>query len=134
MRANRAQLPSLPEENIIGASYYNTLTSCFEYKHGDHLSVHKALFNTDQGVPGVQWGATCRFDPDVRRTGTITNAIYDANMTPKTNNPDGNPGATRSGHFQKMYGWLSFPSTHYFASGTDNSVLFSQSQAFWQRY
>lgn len=135
VRRNRDQLPSLPEGNIIGASYWNkNYSSCYRYEHADHRTVHVALWYYDQGTPGVQWGATCKDDPDVARTGTITNEIYSANMSPMTSSPGSNPSATRTGHFQVMYGWLAFDPGGYWPSGTNNQVLFSQSQAFWQRF
>ena len=80
VRGNRSQLPNLPESNIIGASYYNKLASCYPYDHPDHLAAYRALYHYDQGTPGVQWGAACKDDVNVARTGQITDTIYHANM------------------------------------------------------
>lgn len=132
VRRDRHRLPDLPESDIVGAAYYSTHPSCYAYAHADHLSVHRAL-ERDQGVPGEQWVATCKHDPRAERELTITDEVYDANMAPRTSTPGDDPASARTGHFQQVYGWLAFDPGGYWPSGTDNDVLFSQSQAFWRR-
>lgn len=77
-RANTAAglFPLTTEYGVIGAAYYNSNPACSVYTHPDHLAVHTALWNTDFGLPGPQWGRTSQCDTDPHRDDTLPYNTY----------------------------------------------------------
>lgn len=144
VRAQRGiNISTLPERNIIGASYsnlYNTAASI--YAHHDHRAVSETLYNGRFGINTL--GATYLTDPDA-------NAFYSHPY------PGGNGASNREitsyaydmrgnyssgGYFQKSFGWLTGTvgsSTGSWEECTNTSVnpqkalIFCQQQAFWLR-
>ena len=54
VRRQRDRFPVQREDGVIGAAYYNDrYPGAWKYTHPDHLAVHRALFDTDQGLPGL---------------------------------------------------------------------------------
>lgn len=125
VRSKRAELfPDLPEYGVIGAAYHNPENSrCVFNDHPDHRAVAVALFHTDQGTPGPQWGRTCRFNQNVGRIDRIDDDTYDHAMYVDAN-------GYRHGFFQRAYGWLE----NVWAQGEDDATVWSRDQAFWIRY
>ena len=134
VRANRDRFPVQREDGVIGAAYYNShYPGAWRYAHPDHLAVHRALFDTDQGLPGRQWGLTAHSDPDAApphgRTGQTRPDIFAAAMSVA-------PAGQRTGLFQQAYGWLGFwpDGGRWPAPETDAEPGLSRTQTFWQRY
>ena len=129
----RPQLPLQQEYGIIGAAYYNASYPGPSYTHPDHHAVHLALWNTDFGLPGPQWGRTPHTDPDAAsphgRTDIVSPTTYEAVMAVGDN-------GQRLGALQQVYGWLAFEPDGYFHPGpavTDDGA-FARYQSFWQRF
>lgn len=116
-------LPSIPFYNIVGSFRNAGYPGCYVYNHGDHVAVHRSLWNTNFNV-SWQAAATCPSDPDVRRTGTMSNYAW--------NNIVGMDGVTRTGALQRHYGWLNGDKYGFKATTIKDSV-FSQTQKFWVR-
>jgi hypothetical protein len=115
-------LPDLPEADLVAAATYNDgrFEDCFVYANPDHLATHEALWLTDFGTPGGQYGRTCRADPDQSLVGTVRQ--YSAMDL---------AGTTRVGAMQVYYGWLydgPIP------AGNEAATAFSYDQAFWVRF
>jgi hypothetical protein len=56
-------------------------------------------------------------------------------VTPPPIDPETNPTATRTGVFQRSFGWLAFTANTYWpASQQPDVFLFSKSQDFWSRF
>lgn len=125
-------LPSLPEYAVIAASYSNFVTygdpryppppGCGKYEHLDHRAVHTAVYNTDFGTAGPQWGATALCDPDPGRTSKIDLGTHDHAF-------EKYPSSTNLGVWQRQYGWLfgGYPGYYTF---TDRYLQ----QRHWQRF
>jgi LmbE family N-acetylglucosaminyl deacetylase len=137
VRARRASLfPIENEYAVIGASYRNAVPDigCDVYDHPDHRAVHQALWSTDQGVPGPQWGRTCVNDPDVVATGGRIDVVDEDTFqrAMAVDAPEGDPakypGARRVGAFQVHYGWLTGTFWAYRGDEEDRR------QAFWRRF
>lgn len=113
---------TLPDYNIIGASYRNRArTACIQYDHPDHQAVHQALWDHDFGVTH-QWGATCASDPDSYRSGSVTaKGVDDAFKI-------GGDGKRIGAHVNN-YGWLASP--YYPIDLTTQRELFHKNQTFW---
>lgn len=124
-------LPQLPEYSLIATGYYNMVEgiNCRVYAHPDHRVIHEALWETDFGTPGPQWGRTCREDPDAKPGGTPFARVevtedYDQIM-------ELGPGDFyRIGPAQVYYGWLM---PDYWELGEDDTdeISFNKTQAFW---
>jgi hypothetical protein len=132
VRARRGSLfPRLPEYGVIAASYRNTDPRCPVYDHTDHRAVHVAVFRTDQGTPGPQWGRTCIHDPDVARGGRVNEVDEDIfqfamGVSAPAIDPSRYPNARRTGAFQVHYGWL---------QGSYWPIAWrDRRQAFWRRF
>lgn len=116
-------LPALPEWSLVGASFYNdSYPNCVSYAHPDHRAVHEALWNTNFGTRGPQYGRTCRSDPDSGRVDYVDQyGMLDTS------------GSTRVGAAQVYYGWLRGDAP--WPSGShDDVAAWSQNQAFWIRH
>lgn len=123
--------PVQKEYAVIGASYLNSSYAGVPYVHVDHRAVHVALWSTDQGVPGPQWGRTPATDPDVAATGGRTNHITPATyQTAMALDPT---TGRRIGVLQAAYGWLG-PAEGWALGETDATVFFSRQQSFWRRF
>lgn len=123
--------PVQKEYAVIGASYFNSSYAGVPYVHADHRAVHVALWSTDQGVPGPQWGRTPATDPDVAATGGRTNHITPATyQTAMALDPT---TGQRIGVLQAAYGWLG-PAEGWALGETDATVFFSRQQSFWRRF
>lgn len=137
-RIRSSSLPVTAADDIVGASYFNSSDAAYYlYDHGDHKAVRDALWDTDQKVPGPQWGRTVPSDPSRAVTVEIDDETYCAAMcvTPPPIDPDKNPTARRTGVFQRSFGWLAFTSNTYWpASQQPDVFLFSKSQDFWSRF
>lgn len=141
VRARRNELfPLTREYGVIAASYSNLRADlgCDVYSHPDHRAVHEAIWTTDQGTPGPQWGRTCVNDPDVRGTGGRVEDV-DADTFARamavdapTWDPSRHPDARRRGAFQIHYGWLR--PAYWEASSRDGTAQFDRRQAFWRRF
>lgn len=134
VRRHRDRFPVQREYGVIGAAYYNDrYPGAWRYTHPDHLAVHRALFDTDQGLPGPQWGLTAHSDPDAApphgRIGQTSPDVFAAAMSVA---PDGQ----RTGIFQRAYGWLGFwpGDGRWPAHETDAEPGVSRSQTFWERF
>ncbi|MGH8903132.1 MAG: hypothetical protein ACRDYA_16040 [Egibacteraceae bacterium] len=125
VRSERSKLfPTLPEYGVIGSAYLNPSDSrCVFNDHPDHRAVAVALFRTDQGTPGPQWGRTCRHDPDVSQIARVDNDTYHHAMYVDAR-------GFRHGFFQRAYGWLS----DVWPRGEDTQTIWSLDQAFWARF
>ena len=145
VRRMRGRLPVHTEDDIVGSAYYNPgFTGSVPYGHPDHYAVQLALFETDQGTPGPQWGRTVPGDPNLRRRAFVDTATYCAVMCtdPLPIDPYGSPVAIRTGAYQRVYGWLAFcslpgrpaPNTFWPASFEPSESVFSQAQDFWRRF
>jgi hypothetical protein len=125
VRANvRGFLPVTQEYGAIGAAYFNADNPGPIYTHPDHRAVHRALWDTDFGLPGPQWGRTTDSDPDVARTSEVTPETYRQAM-------EVGAGGQRLGAVQQVYGWLGAPAEGFPTTPGD---LFARVQAFWQRF
>ncbi|MGH9166147.1 MAG: hypothetical protein ACRDZW_11660 [Acidimicrobiales bacterium] len=134
----RTHLPVSVEDDAVAAGYWNRdYPGSTVYEHRDHRAVHQALWSTDHGLPGPQWGRTARSDPDAVRAGrtaVMDAAVYDAAMavSPPPPDPAVNPAARRIGSLQRCYGWLR---EDYWPGGElDDTGVFSRSQTFWSRF
>jgi hypothetical protein len=145
VRRMRKRLPVRDEDDVVGSAYYNPgFAGSVPYSHPDHFAVQRALFQTDQGTPGPQWGRTVPGDPNRRRRAFVDNATYCAVMctNPLPIDPWGNASAIRTGAYQRVYGWLAFCSipgrtggnTFWPASFEPSESVFSQAQDFWRRF
>lgn len=130
VRDNRALLginSTLPNHNLIGASYWNkSYAGCYVYPHSDHRAVHEALWDIDFNV-GYQAVASCESDPDASRTEWVTYAHFDDAFDTS--------GSTRLGEHVVHYGWLQSGNPGYWRgdySGQDE--LFHRKQVFWVRF
>lgn len=134
----RVHLPVHEEGDVVAASYWNRDDpGSLVYLHRDHRAVHEALWATDQGLPGPQWGRTSHGDPDAATQGTTATVdadIYDAAMAvdPPPADPIVNPDALRTGAFQRCYAWL--VDAYWPAGERDEATLFSRTQTFWARF
>lgn len=134
----RVHLPVHDEGDVVAAGYWNRDDpASMYYVHPDHRAVHEALWHTDQGLPGPQWGRTSHGDPDAAargRTDVVAADIYRAAMgvEPPPADPALNPGAWRRGAFQHCYAWLQ--DAYWPAGERDGSTLFSRTQTFWARF
>lgn len=133
-RRIRAQrFPVTAEDDIVGGSYYVSAAAAAagqgaKYDHPDHHSVHVALWNTDQGVPGPQWGRTGDLDPDRAPDGVwfMSPAAFEAAIR-----LDGaGPSAQRIGAFQVAYGWLWEGAWPY----CEEFCFLSRKQVLWKRH
>lgn len=140
VRSRRAQLfPLTKEYGVIAASYSNLRRDigCEVYDHPDHRAVHAAIWSTNQGTPGPQWGRTCVNDPDVRGTGgrieEIDSDTFSAalGVDAPSWDPARYPDARRRGAFQVHYGWLR---PAYWESGRGGTTQMDKRQAFWRRF
>ena len=138
VRARRRQLfPRLKEYGVLAASYRNVDPRCLVYDHPDHRAVHVAVYNTDQGTRGPQWGRTCLYDPDVAAGGRVEEMApdvfeYALGVEARSIDPARYPNAVRTGVFQVHYGWLI---GDYWAAHGDGAETFGdRKQAFWARY
>lgn len=137
-RLRHDHLPVQQEGDVVAASYWNRDDpGSLVYVHPDHRAVHEAVWATDHGLPGAQWGRTSHGDPDAAahgRTAVVDRDIYDAAMavTPPPADPILNPGARRTGSFQHAYGWLQ--DDYWPADERDAVALFSRTQTFWSRF
>ncbi|MGH9181474.1 MAG: hypothetical protein ACRDY5_07145 [Acidimicrobiales bacterium] len=134
----RVHLPVHTERDVVAAGYWNRDDpASIHYVHRDHRAVHEALWTTDQGLPGPQWGRTSHGDPDAAtrgRTAAVDPDIYEAAMAvdPPPADPAVNPLAHRRGAFQCCYAWLQ---DGYWPGGErDDSTIFSRAQTFWARF
>lgn len=125
VRSRRSQLfPNLPEYGVIGSAYHNPSENrCVFNDHPDHHAVVDALFHTDQGTAGPQWGRTCRFDPNVTRIDRVDDDTYANAMYVDAH-------GRRFGFFQRAYGWL----VDVWPQGDDATTVWSHDQAFWTRF
>lgn len=116
-------LPNLPEHAILGGSFYNaSYENCYMYTHPDHRAVHEAVWQTDFGTAGAQFGRTCRSDPDQVRVDYVDQ--YTQLM--------GLSGETRVGAAQVYYGWLWAGAWD--VSAHDDGAFAPANQAFWSRF
>lgn len=97
-------LPDLPDYSVISASYrnavrYEAADGCRYYDHPDHRAVHRAVWNTDFGTSGRQWGATAHCNSDRGRTDAIPQFIHEHAFKKE-------PNANNIGAYQQSYGWL----------------------------
>lgn len=120
-------LPNLPDYAVIGASYrnavdYGGVDGCRKYNHADHYAVHLAVWNTNFGTNGPQWGATAHCDPDPGRTDAIPPSIHDYAFKKS-------PSGTNIGAYQRSYGWMKGGYWGYY-----HHVNRSLQQRHWQRY
>lgn len=136
----RRAFPVWREGGAVGSAYWNRdHAGSHLYTHADHRAVHEALWHTDQGLPGPQWGRTSRFDPDAGaaldgRTAAIDADLYSRFMRvrPLPADPRVNPRSRRTGLFQHCYAWLQ---EDYWPAGEHDDVgVFSRSQTFWARF
>jgi len=142
VRNVRERFEVATEHAVIGAAYYNAqYPDAVVYTHPDHRAVHVALWGTDQGTPGPQWGRTAHTDPDAAargRTDIIDAATYGTAMSvdPPPVDPATNPTAMRTGAVQRWYGWLAFEIGGYWPgdTGSTMSAPFNRSQTFWERF
>lgn len=125
-------LPSLPTINVVGPFRNYKYTNCSVYNNDDHVAVHQALWNNDFGA-GWQAAATCASDPDVRRTGIISDNMWNGIAGIGANN-------YRTGSLQAEYGWLisgywpAFSRYDANPQGTSNtSSPIMQKQSYWTR-
>lgn len=140
VRSQRSQLfPLTKEYGVIAGSYSNIdrTNGCDHYDHSDHRSVHVAIYSTDQGTPGPQWGRTCINDPDVRANGRIEEVDSDTyahamGVDAPSWDPNRYPNARRLGAFQVHYGWLR--SAYWEGTGRSGTTQFDKRQAFWRRF
>lgn len=130
------RLPALPEWDIIVASYSNASGNAAQtYANADHQALHAAVFATDFGLPGRQYGRTSSADPRRDLVVALPTDIYENAM--------GIDYATcqRTGSLQRTYGWLAF------GNGGDNpcpgswdkaeydtGAFFSRVQHWWTRF
>lgn len=117
-------LPNIPFYNIVGPYRDAKYPNCYEYNHGDHIAVHRSLWNTNFNV-SWQTAATCGSDPDVKRTGTISSYGW--------NNIVGMSGEWRVGALQRHYGWLNGNTNGFKTSPPLSDSVFAQNQKFWVR-
>lgn len=128
-----AHFPVRAEHRVVGAAYRNAATAgSLIYDHPDHRAVHLALWNTDFGLPGSQWGRTARGDEDAvppgGRTESVTPELYEWATAVE-------PGGRRTGLLQVVYGWLAYDADGKWNAGeTDETTIFSRSQTFWRRF
>lgn len=120
-------LPNLPDYAVIGASYRNNIdyggkSGCRHYEHPDHYAVHRAVWNTNFGTSGPQWGATALCDPDQGRTDTLPSSIHNHAFKKY-------PSKTNIGAYQRSYGWLGVGYWGYY-----HFVNTNLQQRHWQRY
>ena len=130
VRDNRSALgidSSLPDHNLIGASFWNIgHRDCFIYEHDDHYAVQEALWRTDFGV-GHQLGASCQSDPDVSRDEQVSQRLFDAAFETAE--------WVRVGQHVVHYGWLWSDHPGYWAGDyTGQDELFHRRQWFWVQY
>lgn len=125
--------PVQTEHRVVGAAYRNASTpGSVISDHPDHRAVHLALWHTDHGLPGSQWGRTARGDedavPPAGRTESVEPELYHWTMAVE---PDGR----RTGLLQVVYGWLAYDAEGKWNAGeTDEATIFSRSQTFWRRF
>ena len=118
-------LPSIPFYNIVGPYSNARYSNCYHYDHGDHRVIHQSLWNTNFNV-SWQAGATCASDPDVKRTGTVSNYGW--------SNAVGMNGKTRVGALERYYGWLNSNDFGWSAETDQNGYkIFNKTQKFWVR-
>lgn len=130
VRAVRDRLPVTAEDDVVGAAYRNGhYPDAVVYDHPDHLAVHRALHETDQGTPGPQWGRTVATDPERAETFVVPDALYCQVLCVS---PYNSKGAWRTGALQWAYGWLA--DDYWSADPTKGASIFSQSQDFWRRF
>jgi hypothetical protein len=120
LRGSR-HLPALPEKHLVAAGFRNKNNpNCYVYDHADHLAVHQAIWDTNFGLPGGQYGRTCTTDTDQSLVKTVSQ-YHVLKML----------GDQRVGAFQKIYGWLSAKP---WPTGAEAVSLMSAAQAFWRRF
>jgi hypothetical protein len=69
-------IPDLTLWNMYGNFSNMSYSSCTGYTYEDHKKVHNALWNTDFGVVGNQYGATCSTDPDDSVTRSVPSGTW----------------------------------------------------------
>lgn len=123
----RGDLPNLPEYAVVAASYRNAVNygdpdppGCRVYNHPDHHMVHRAVWFTDFGVTGPQWGATAMCNSAFGRTDTVDFDTHDFAFRQDSRN---------LGAYQRSYGWLRGGYWPYY-NATDNR----RRQRHWQRF
>jgi hypothetical protein len=140
VRAERERFPVTAEGGAVGAAFSNPagLEACVAYPHPDHAAVIDALWETDFGLPGAQYGRVCATDPRAEIVEAVPEALHTAvwGVDPPPVDPHANPNATRTGVAQTVYGWLAFtfsdPQVHrYWEVGSEAETIFSREQAFF---
>jgi hypothetical protein len=140
VRAERSRLPVTAEGDAVGAAFSNPagLEDCVAYPHPDHAAVVDALWETDFGLPGAQYGRVCATDPRAAVVEAVPAELHEAvwGVDPPPVDPHANPDATRTGVAQEVYGWLAFtfsdPQVHrYWEVGPEAATIFSREQAFF---
>lgn len=130
VRAVRDRFPVSAEDDVVGAAYRNAgYPDAVVYDHPDHRAVHQALYGTDQGTPGPQWGRTVATDPERAESLSVPDALYCQVLCVS---PYNSRGAWRVGALQWAYGWLA--DDYWSADPAKGSSVFSRSQDFWQRF
>lgn len=130
VRAARDRFPVTAEDDVVGAAYRNGhYPDAALYDHPDHRAVHEALYGTDQGTPGPQWGRTVPTDPERAATLAVPDALYCQVLCVS---PYNSKGAWRTGALQWAYGWLA--DDYWSADPAAGSSVFARTQDFWQRF
>lgn len=125
VQRRRDLFPIQEEDDIVAAGYANKNPLFgLPYAHGDHLAIHHAIYETDFGTPGPQWGRTALGDPDAAVTLWVSGYAFDAMF-----HVDGN---RRVGAHAVAYGWLADP--YYEGCERALSSPFSHEQKFWRRF
>ena len=125
VQRTRRLFPIQNEDDVVAAGYANKNPLFgLPYMHGDHLAIHHAIFETDLGLPGPQWGRTSFGDPDAALTLDVSGYAYDAMFHVD--------GERRVGAHTVAYGWLASP----YYRGCENGYAcpFSHHQKFWRRF
>jgi len=113
------------EDDIVAAGYANgNPLFGLPYLHGDHKAIHEALFHTDLGLPGPQWGRTSFGDPDAVLNLNVSPALYNDVFRVE--------GDKRVGPHTVAYGWLADP--YYRGCEKGYTCVFSRNQKFWRRF
>ena len=122
-------LPNLPEDKLIGASYYHAAngTNSAPYLHADHKAIHDSLWNNDYGTPGAQWARTGMGNANRSQVMYVSAATYARTMTVDS-------AGIRRGIFQRHYGWLAKAYWTYGETDSAGIGIFSRQQGFWTRH
>jgi hypothetical protein len=117
--------PIQTEDDVVAAGYANKVIFWgLPYTHPDHEAIHEAIFKTDLGTPGPQWGRTSAGDPDSVLSLAISGFAYNAMFEVD--------GDRRVGAHTVAYGWLATP--YYEGCELGFACPFSHKQNFWKRF